>query len=118
MKQKQKRASIAPATKLARGGSSDKGKTLALPKLLDDSDPGRKVEFLNPWTERKQYLEHLNRLRRAHAVEIRNVRMTLIAVADEVVTNKVNAFQKVIEYEFDRFLKQNLELQARLNESK
>ena len=64
--------------------------------------------------ERNSYLAHLDKIRRAHEIELKNVRMTLIDIADEVVTKKINAFQKVIEAEFERFLWQTLHVQSKV----
>jgi len=94
------------------GGSADRAFQMKVPKLLDQGQ--ETFTRTNPWAERKSYLSHLDRVRRAHIVELKNSRMRLINIADEVVEKKISAFQKAIEHEFNTFISSNESLQARL----
>jgi hypothetical protein len=76
-----------------------------------------KTNKSNPLADRKAYLDHLNLLKRAHKVELRNARMRLMEQADEVVTLKLQAFKKTVESEFDRFHKTNTMLVQSIKES-
>ena len=83
MKVKHK-SSIPEVLGVNRSDSADRAVFKHFSKLLDDGNSFPNTKDLA--YERKTYLTHLDKIRRAHEIELKNVRMTLINIADEVVT--------------------------------
>ncbi|CAI2384091.1 unnamed protein product [Moneuplotes crassus] len=87
-----------------RGGSADREIHRNFPKIFGTPN---KFKFYNPLAEQKAYTNHMHRLRRAHQIELRNVKMKFICLIDEIVDKKLSAIQQAIDSEFSKFMFEN-----------
>ncbi|CAI2385949.1 unnamed protein product [Moneuplotes crassus] len=92
------------ATGEKRGGSADREILKNFKRIFECEGTLGNTNFQ---AEERAFNNHLHRLRRAHQIEIRNIRMKFICVIDEMVNKKFEAIQKAIDTEFSRFQLEN-----------
>lgn len=67
--------------------------------------PGNQ-NILNPKIERKGYLKHIKNLRLAHKIQLKNEKFLTMTKLEEIIAQKLSAYEESISKVFEKFIKQ------------